>query len=97
MMDVGKRTHSPNRCESNPSRRILVVEENDATRRLNTKVLLLSGDEVDTAKDGEVAREALQLNGFELFIRGKPPGKVRVASPLGGCSYSSPLQLLHSC
>jgi DNA-binding response OmpR family regulator len=54
--------------ETNPPRRILVVEDNYAVRRLNTGLLIDSGYEVDAAEDGEVAWDALQLNDYDLLI-----------------------------
>jgi DNA-binding response OmpR family regulator len=54
--------------ETNPPRRILVVEDNYAVRRLNTGLLMDSGYEVDSAEDGEVAWDALQLNSYDLLV-----------------------------
>jgi DNA-binding response OmpR family regulator len=55
-------------CKVNPPRRILVVEDDAVTRRINTKVLIKSGYEVDAAEDGAVAWDALQLNGYDLLV-----------------------------
>jgi two-component system response regulator (stage 0 sporulation protein F) len=76
ILHEGKRTCSPLPYGSNPSRRILVVEDNGAIRRLNTKVLMISGYEVDTAEDGEVAWESLQLNDYDLLITDNKMPKV---------------------
>lgn len=54
--------------ETNPCRRILVAEDNYAVRRLSTELLKDSGYEVDAAEDGEIAWDALQLNGYDLLI-----------------------------
>jgi DNA-binding response OmpR family regulator len=48
--------------------RILVVEDDAVTRRLNAKVLIKSGYEVDVAEDGAVAWDALQLHGYDLLV-----------------------------
>jgi DNA-binding response OmpR family regulator len=55
-------------CETNPPPRILVVEDDDDIRMLNTEALLHSGYRVDAAEDGAVAWEALQLNDYDLLI-----------------------------
>jgi DNA-binding response OmpR family regulator len=65
---AGNPTRSLLPYETNPPRRILVVEDNYAVRLLNTGLLIDSGYEVDAAEDGEVAWDALQLNGYDLLI-----------------------------
>jgi DNA-binding response OmpR family regulator len=68
---TAKDMESPNaspQCKVNPPRRILVVEDDAVTRRINTKVLIKSGYEVDAAEDGAVAWDALQLNGYDLLV-----------------------------
>ncbi len=59
---------APSQCKTNPSHRLLVVEDDVVTRQLNTKVLIKSGYEVDAAEDGAVAWNALQLNGYDLLV-----------------------------
>src|ERR1019366_10016973 len=59
---------APPQCKTNPSRRILVVEDDVVTLRINTKVLIKSGYEVDGAEDGAVAWDALQLKGYDLLV-----------------------------
>ena len=54
--------------DPNPPLRILVVEDDDDIRKLNTEALLQSGYAVDAAEDGAVAWEALQLNDYDLLI-----------------------------
>ena len=49
-------------------RRILVVEDDDAIRRLNVEVLFQSGYQVDAAPDGAAGWEALQLNEYDLVV-----------------------------
>lgn len=55
-------------CETNPPLRILVAEDEGVIRRLNAVVLTDSGYKVDTAGDGAVAWEAIQLNSYDLLI-----------------------------
>jgi DNA-binding response OmpR family regulator len=64
----GNPTRSLLPYETNPCRRILVAEDNYAVRRFSTELLKDSGYEVDAAEDGEVAWDALQLNGYDLLI-----------------------------
>jgi two-component system KDP operon response regulator KdpE len=52
--------HSPHR--------ILVVEDDPILRRLNTTLLIEAGYEVDTAEDGAVAWDTIQLKTFDLLI-----------------------------
>jgi DNA-binding response OmpR family regulator len=54
--------------ETSPRQRILVVEDNYAVRLFSTELLMDSGYEVDAAEDGEVAWDALQLNGYDLLM-----------------------------
>jgi len=48
--------------------RIFVVDDNEDIRRLNAEVLMDFGYQVDTAEDGAVAWDALQLNHYDLLI-----------------------------
>ncbi len=52
----------------NPPYRIFVVDDNEDIRRLNAEVLLDYGYHVDTAEDGALAWDALQLNHYDLLI-----------------------------
>jgi DNA-binding response OmpR family regulator len=51
-----------------PRHRVLVVDDDDDTRSLNTEVLVCSGYKVDTAADGAIAWETLQLNTYDLLL-----------------------------
>jgi two-component system OmpR family response regulator len=51
-----------------PVHRILVVEDDQDIRRLNTEVLIQSGYHVDAAEDGAAGWEALQLNDYDLLV-----------------------------
>jgi len=59
---------APLQHKPNPRQRILVVEDDDDIRRLNAEVLICSGYKVDTAVDGAVAWDALQLNTYDLLV-----------------------------
>jgi DNA-binding response OmpR family regulator len=59
---------APLQRKPNMSQRILVVEDDVVTLRINIKVLTKSGYEVDGAEDGAVAWDALQLNGYDLMV-----------------------------
>jgi CheY-like chemotaxis protein len=73
---VSKNTNSPVRKLAgqplprppNPPRRILVVEDNDDIRALNTEVLLQFGYHVDTATDGANAWDALKSHDYQLVV-----------------------------
>jgi DNA-binding response OmpR family regulator len=51
-----------------PAHRILVVDGDDDTRRLNTEVLIQFGYHVDAAKDDTAGWAALQLNSYDLLV-----------------------------
>ena len=53
---------------TNPSHRILVVEDDVAIRQLNANVLACSGYQVAAAEDGAAGWEALHANDFDLLI-----------------------------
>jgi len=48
--------------------RVLVVEDDQIIRRLNTEVLTCSGYEVDAATDGADAWCALQMDNYDLIV-----------------------------
>lgn len=58
----------PVSLRTNPSSRILVVEDDRDVRELNTKVLSRSGYEVDTSEDGAAAWQALNTDSYDLMI-----------------------------
>ena len=49
-------------------RRILLVEDDGAIRRINAQVLVRSGYQVAAAQDGAAGWEALHANDFDLLI-----------------------------
>ena len=57
---------TPYQSQLNP--RILVVDDDDDIRRLNTEVLARSGYKVDAAADGAVAWRTLRLNSYDLLL-----------------------------
>jgi DNA-binding response OmpR family regulator len=59
---------TPFQSELNPRQRILVAEDDDDIRRLNTELLADSGYKVDAAADGAIAWDALQLNHYHLLV-----------------------------
>jgi DNA-binding response OmpR family regulator len=62
--------------QPNPRQRILVVEDDKFIRRLNSEVLTYSGYQVDTAEDGAVAWDVLQLNNYDLMVTDNDMPKV---------------------
>ena len=51
-----------------PPNYILVVEDDGEIRRLIAKILTCSGYAVDTAEDGAVAWDSLQVNDYDLLV-----------------------------
>jgi hypothetical protein len=49
---TGEPVGAPTRCQTNPSNRILVVDDDRDLRLLSADVLVRSGDHVGTAEDG---------------------------------------------
>jgi DNA-binding response OmpR family regulator len=59
---------TPLQFQTNPPDHILVVEDDFFFRRLNTKVLMRAGYDVDAATDGAAAWQALSTDGYDLLI-----------------------------
>ena len=59
---------APAQGSTNPSPRILVVEDDVVIRQLNAKVLVGSGYQVAAAEDGAAGWDALHANDFDLLI-----------------------------
>ena len=57
-------------------RRILVVEDELLVRRLNTRMLIYSGYDVDSAEDGAMAWAALQSTSYDLMVTDNEMPKV---------------------
>jgi DNA-binding NtrC family response regulator len=64
------------RAETNPPRRILVVDDDGDIRRLNAELLTRFGYQTETAEDGAAAWEALQARQYDLLITDNKMPKV---------------------
>jgi DNA-binding response OmpR family regulator len=60
--------HAPFQRQPNARQHILVVEDDRFFRRLNSEVLICSGYQVDTAKDGAVAWGQIQRENYDLIV-----------------------------
>jgi DNA-binding response OmpR family regulator len=67
-MTVRKASRRSKRSHLNPRHRILVVDDEEDFRSLNTEVLANSGYQVDTAADGALAWDSLQINHYDLLL-----------------------------
>jgi DNA-binding response OmpR family regulator len=65
---TGTPTSAAPESQTNPTRRILVVEDDADIRQLNMEVLTESGYEVDAAEDGVEAWHALNTKPYDLLI-----------------------------
>ena len=65
---TGKPVGPPSQRRLNHWQRILVVDDDDDIRRLNTEVLSGSGFKVDAAADGAIAWDTLKLNSYDLLV-----------------------------
>jgi DNA-binding NtrC family response regulator len=54
--------------ERKPSYRVLIVDDEDNDRDLNSRILIRAGYEVVGAADGDAAWEAIQTQHFDLMI-----------------------------
>jgi len=73
---TGGSASTPVRSQTSQPRRILVVEDDEEMRRLNTDVLSRSGYEVDAVEDGAVAWDALEINTYDLVVTDNSMPKV---------------------
>jgi DNA-binding response OmpR family regulator len=55
-------------AKANPPRRILIVDDDNETRRLSVKALLDAGYDVESVRDGAAGWEALQAKHYDLVI-----------------------------
>ena len=55
-------------CATPPPHRILVVDDDESIRRINTMFLLRAGYEVDSVEDGAVAWDTLNTGSYDLLI-----------------------------
>jgi two-component system, OmpR family, response regulator len=65
---AGELAGARDQAKPNPAHRILVVDDDSDIRELHTTVLLRSGYEVEAAKDGAAAWEALNADNYDLVI-----------------------------
>ena len=63
-----KAASAPTRGQTNPSNRILFVDDSIAVREASAKALICSGYHVDVAEDGEAGWEALHATSYDLLI-----------------------------
>jgi DNA-binding response OmpR family regulator len=59
---------TPSQRQPNHRQRILVVDDDEDIRRLDTEALVCSGYKVDAVVDGAVAWDILQLNDYDLLV-----------------------------
>jgi DNA-binding response OmpR family regulator len=71
-----ERAGEPIQWQTSRSRRILVVDDEPMVRRLNTKILIAAGYQVDAAADGSLAWDTLQTKSFDLLITDNSMPKV---------------------
>lgn len=62
--------------ERKPSYRVLIVDDEDNDRDLNSRILIRAGYEVVGAADGDAAWEAIQTQHFDLMITDNSMPKV---------------------
>ena len=65
---TGGSASTPVRSQTDPPQRILVVEDDEEMRRLNTDVLSRCGYEVDAVEDGAVSWDFLELNSYDRVV-----------------------------
>ena len=76
MPRTGKSASTATKRQTSPLHRILVVEDDGDTRRLNTEVLIELGCHVDAAEDGAVAWDTLQVQHYDLLVTDNEMPKV---------------------
>ena len=68
ILQAGESASARTRCQTTPSNRILVVDDDADIRQVNADVLRRFGYQTETAADGAAAWEALQANRYDLLI-----------------------------
>ena len=68
ILQTGESARPPTQCPVNPSKRILVVDDDISVRVLSAEVLISLGYHVDIAADGAAGWEALHANSYDLLI-----------------------------
>jgi two-component system alkaline phosphatase synthesis response regulator PhoP len=101
----------PGSLQANPTRRILVVDDDISILQLSTEALIHSGYHVDAAEDGASAWNTLQRNSYDLVVTDQNMPKVtgvelvkklraaRMALPVILVSGAMPAEVLnlHPC
>lgn len=59
---------APRHCEINPRSHILVADDDEDIRRINTELLREAGYQVESVTDGAAAWDALQQNRYDLLL-----------------------------
>jgi len=67
-LQIGKPASVANQRQTNPPKRILVVDDDSEVRQLSAEVLVRSGYHVDAVEDGAVAWDALRHNSYDLLV-----------------------------
>ncbi len=65
---AGEPAATPQPESGNPFKSILVVDDERVIRKFNARVLTHFGYQVDTAEDGDIAWDALQLKNYDLLV-----------------------------
>lgn len=66
--NISGRTGTLRQRQTGAPQRILVVEDEPGIRRLNVEIFKQAGYHADSAKDGAVAWEMLQLHSYDLLV-----------------------------
>jgi DNA-binding response OmpR family regulator len=66
--NIGGQTGTLCQRQTGAPQRILVVEDEAGIRRLNVEILIQAGYHADSAEDGAVAWEMLQLHNYDLLV-----------------------------
>jgi DNA-binding response OmpR family regulator len=76
ILETGETASATLRCQASPPHRILMVEDEALIRKINTKMLLDAGYQVDAAADGADAWDTLQKKSYDLLITDNSMPKV---------------------
>jgi DNA-binding response OmpR family regulator len=64
----GEPAGPPSQRQLNHRQRILVVDDDEEIRRLDTEALVCAGYKVEAAADGAIAWDVLQFNSYDLLV-----------------------------
>jgi DNA-binding response OmpR family regulator len=68
ILQGGELAGPPSQHQRNHRQRILVVDDDEDIRRLNTEALVCAGYKVEAAADGAIAWDVLQFNSYDLLV-----------------------------